>query len=74
MGEICCSVFGPTALSTHKVRSTFIYLSAEKPAGATILARNIFHIGGTVAVPQKCRLTQIGKEIFMHVFAFVLFV
>lgn len=28
---------------------------------ATLLARNVFHIGGTVAVPQKCRLTQIGK-------------
>lgn len=56
--------FGPTALSAHKVRSTFIYGPAEKSAVltvATLLARNVYHIGGTLAVPQKCRLTQIGK-------------
>lgn len=58
------SLFGPTGLSAHKVRSTFIYGPAEKSAVltvATLLARNVYHIGGTVAVPQKCRLTQIGK-------------
>lgn len=68
MEEICSSVLGPTALSAPKVRSNVVYGPAEKPAvltGATLLARNVYHIGGTVAVPQKCRLTQIGK--FMSV-------
>lgn len=64
MEEICFSLFGPTALSTHKFRSTIIYGPAEKSAVltvATLLAQNVYHIGGTVAVPQKCRLTQIGE-------------
>lgn len=63
MEEICTSLFRP-ALSAHKVRSTFIRGPAEKYAVltvATVLARNVYHIGGSVAVPQKCRLTQIGK-------------
>lgn len=66
MEEICLSLFGPTALSSHKGRSNFIYGPAEKSAVltvATLLARNVIYIGGTVAVPQKCRLTQIGKLI-----------
>lgn len=66
MEEICLSLFGPAALSSHKGRSNFIYGPAEKSAVltvATLLARNVIHIGGTVAVPQKCRLTQIGKLI-----------
>ncbi|KAM7399194.1 hypothetical protein PAMP_018480 [Pampus punctatissimus] len=65
MEEICSSVFGPTALSAHKVRSTFVYGPAEKSAVLTVanlLARNVYHIGGTVAVPQKCRLTQIVER------------
>lgn len=67
MEEICSSRFGPTALSAHKVRSNLIYGPAEKSAVLTVamlLARNVYHIGGTVAVPQKCRLTQIGKLMF----------
>lgn len=72
MEEICSSLFGPTALSAHKERSTFIYGPSEKSAVltvATLLARNVYHIGGTVAVPQKCRLTQIGKLmcVWVHV-------
>lgn len=62
MEQIYSSVFGPTALSTHKVRPTFIYGPAEKSAVltvATLLARNVYHIGGTVAVPQKCRLGEL---------------
>ncbi|KAK2912384.1 hypothetical protein Q8A73_006497 [Channa argus] len=61
MEEICSSLFGPGALSAHKVRSAFINASAEKSAVSTVaalLARNVYHIGGTVAVPQKCRITQ----------------
>lgn len=66
MEEICASIFGPAALSSHRVRSNFISGPAEKSAVLTVamlLARNVFHIGGTVAVPLKCRLTQIGKFI-----------
>lgn len=37
--------------------------SVEKSAGPSLLARNIYHIGGVVAVPQKCRFTLSGKEI-----------
>ncbi|XP_034459768.1 1-phosphatidylinositol 4,5-bisphosphate phosphodiesterase eta-1 isoform X2 [Hippoglossus hippoglossus] len=65
MEEICSSLFGPAALSAHKVRTTFIAGPAEKYTVltvATLLARNVFHIGGTVAVPQKCRLTQIVER------------
>lgn len=61
---------GATESSAHKVRSTFIHGPAEKSAVitvATLLARNVFHIGGTLAVPQKCRLTQIGKCVCMCV-------
>ncbi|XP_035478412.1 1-phosphatidylinositol 4,5-bisphosphate phosphodiesterase eta-1 isoform X3 [Scophthalmus maximus] len=64
MEEICTSLFRP-ALSAHKVRSTFIRGPAEKYAVltvATVLARNVYHIGGSVAVPQKCRLTQIVER------------
>ncbi|XP_074498385.1 1-phosphatidylinositol 4,5-bisphosphate phosphodiesterase eta-1 isoform X2 [Sebastes fasciatus] len=56
---------GATESSAHKVRSTFIHGPAEKSAVitvATLLARNVFHIGGTLAVPQKCRLTQIVER------------
>lgn len=66
MEEICSSLFGPTTLSVNKMRSPFICGQAKKSAVltvATLLARNVYHIGGTVAVPQKCRLTQIGKLI-----------
>ncbi|XP_031729338.1 1-phosphatidylinositol 4,5-bisphosphate phosphodiesterase eta-1 isoform X2 [Anarrhichthys ocellatus] len=57
--------FGPTALPANKVRSAFIYGPAEKSSAlrvATLLARNVYHISGTVAVPQKCRLTQIVER------------
>ncbi|XP_034723097.1 1-phosphatidylinositol 4,5-bisphosphate phosphodiesterase eta-1 isoform X2 [Etheostoma cragini] len=62
MGEIN---FDPKTSSAPKVRSAFFYGSAEKSAVltvATLLARNVYHIGGTVAVPQKCRLTQIVER------------
>lgn len=62
--EETCPLFGPVPLSSRKVRGNFIYSPGEKSAAltvATLLARNVFDIGGTVAVPQKCRLTQIGK-------------
>lgn len=71
MEEMFPSLFDPTALSARKVRSNFIY-GPEKSAVvtvATLLARNVYHVGGTVAVPQKCRLSQIGK--FMHVCVWV---
>lgn len=61
MEAICSSLFGPTA---HKVQSNFIYAPAEKSAVLTVamlLARNVYHVSGTMAVPQKCRLTQTGK-------------
>lgn len=72
MGEICSSFVGPSALSAHKVRSGFFYVSTEKPTGTTLLARNIYFIGGTVAVPQKCRLAQIGKTGFIWSFSLFL--
>lgn len=62
MGEICSSLFSRAVLSKRKVRSTFFYGSPEKSAGASVLACNIYHIGGTVAVPHKYRLTQTGKK------------
>lgn len=58
------SLFGPVPLSSHKVRGNFMYSPREKSAVltvATLLARTVFDVGGTVAVPHKCRLTQIGK-------------
>ncbi|XP_054901323.1 1-phosphatidylinositol 4,5-bisphosphate phosphodiesterase eta-1 isoform X7 [Poeciliopsis prolifica] len=58
MGEICSSLFSRAVLSKRKVRSTFFYGSVEKSSGASLLACNIYHIGGTVAVPLKCRLSQ----------------
>lgn len=73
MEEICSSLFGPGPISAHKVRSAFIDGPAERSAVLTVaalLARNVYHIGGTVAVPQKCRITQPGKFISVHVFEF----
>lgn len=64
MEEICSSLCGAGALSSHKVQTNYIYDPAEKSTVLTVatrLARNVFHIGCTVAVPQKCRLTQIGE-------------
>lgn len=61
MGEICSSFFSRAVLSKRKVRSTLFYGSFEKSSGASLLACNIYRIGGTVAVPHKCRLTQSGK-------------
>lgn len=61
MEEICSSLCG--ALSSQ-VQANFIYDPAEKSTVLTVAthrARNVFHIGGTVAIPQKCRLTQIGE-------------
>lgn len=66
MEEICSSLFGPGAISAHKVRSAFMNGPTERSAVLTVaalLARNVYHIGGTVAVPQKCRITQPGKLI-----------
>ncbi|XP_054650538.1 1-phosphatidylinositol 4,5-bisphosphate phosphodiesterase eta-1 isoform X2 [Dunckerocampus dactyliophorus] len=57
MEELYFSLFGPTL---PKVPSTLIYGSAEKSAVltvATVLACDIEHIDGTLAAPQKCRLT-----------------
>ncbi|XP_071396928.1 1-phosphatidylinositol 4,5-bisphosphate phosphodiesterase eta-1 isoform X1 [Centroberyx affinis] len=65
MEEFCSSFFRPSALSGHKVRSTFIYGPTEKSAVltvATLLAQNVYHVGGSVAVPQKCRLVQIVER------------
>lgn len=73
MEEICSSLFGPGAISAHKVRSAFINGPAERSAVLTVaalLARNVYHIGGTVAVPQKCRITQPGKFTCPDVFEF----
>lgn len=70
MEEICSSLFGPRALSDHTGQSTFIHGPAGKSTGLTIgtlLARNVYHIGGTLVVPKKCRLTQIGKLICLCV-------
>lgn len=70
MEEICSSLFGPTAIADHKVRPNFINGSDENSAVLTVamlLARNVFHIGGTVAVPQKGRLTQTGKLMCVSV-------
>ncbi|XP_070826690.1 1-phosphatidylinositol 4,5-bisphosphate phosphodiesterase eta-1 isoform X1 [Chaetodon trifascialis] len=64
MEEMFPSLFDPKALSARKVRSNFIY-GPEKSAVvtvATLLARNVYHVGGTVAVPQKCRLSQIVER------------
>lgn len=74
MDEICSSQFGPIGLSSQKVRSPFIDGPAEKSAVltvATLLARNVYHIGGTLAVPQKCRLTLIGKLMSVYVFVWL---
>lgn len=63
MEEICSSLCGAGEPSFHKVQANFIYDPAEKSTVLTLatrLARNVFH-SGTVAVPQKCRLTQIGE-------------
>lgn len=57
-------LFGAVPLPSRKARGNFIYSPGEKSAVltvATLLARNVFDVGGTVAVPQKCRLTQIRK-------------
>lgn len=73
MEEICSSLFGPGAISAHKVRSVFINGPAERSAVLTVaalLARNVYHIGGTVAVPQKCRITQPGKFISLYLSKF----
>ncbi|XP_077421472.1 1-phosphatidylinositol 4,5-bisphosphate phosphodiesterase eta-1 isoform X3 [Vanacampus margaritifer] len=62
MEEIYSSLFGPTA---HKVPASLICGSAEKSAVlavATLLARNVEHIGGTLAAPPKCRLTLIVER------------
>ncbi|XP_061636930.1 1-phosphatidylinositol 4,5-bisphosphate phosphodiesterase eta-1 isoform X2 [Phyllopteryx taeniolatus] len=62
MEEIYFSLFGPTA---HKVPATLICGSAEKSAAlavATLLARSVEHIGGTLAAPPKCRLTLIVER------------
>ncbi|TWW77087.1 1-phosphatidylinositol 4,5-bisphosphate phosphodiesterase eta-2 [Takifugu flavidus] len=42
-----------------------MYSPREKSAVltvATLLARTVFDVGGTVAVPHKCRLTQIVER------------
>lgn len=62
--EETCLIFGAVPLSSRKVRSNFSYSPGEKSAVltvATLLARNVFDVGGTVVVPQKCRLMQIGE-------------
>lgn len=64
MKEIYFSSFGPAAVPAHKMQSCFISGPVERSAVLTVaalLARNVYHITGTVAVPQKCRITQSGK-------------
>lgn len=62
--EETCPLFGAVSLSSRKARGNFFYSPGEKSTVLTVttlLACNVFDVGGTVAVPQKCRLTQIGK-------------
>lgn len=66
--EETCPLFDALPLSSRsrKVRGNFFYSPGEKSTVLTVttlLAYNVFDVGGTVAVPQKCRLTQIGKSI-----------
>lgn len=64
LGKMEETLFGAVPLSSRKVRGNFFYSPGEKSAVLTVttlLACNVFDIGGTVAVPQKCRLTQIGE-------------
>lgn len=34
---------------------------------ASLLARRFYHVGGSVAVPQKCRLAYIGEMFLVRV-------
>lgn len=71
LGLMGSSVFGPIASSYQKVWFTLMLGSVERSAGPSLLARNIYHIGGIVAVPQKCRFTLSGKEILKCLCVFV---
>ncbi|XP_077397329.1 1-phosphatidylinositol 4,5-bisphosphate phosphodiesterase eta-1 isoform X2 [Festucalex cinctus] len=62
MEEMYFSLFGPSA---HKAAASLICGSAEKSAVlavATLLARNVERIGGTLDAPPKCRLTLIVER------------
>lgn len=62
--EETCSLFSAGPLCSRKVRGNLFYSPGEKSAVLTVttlLACNVFDVGGTVAVPQKCRVTQIGE-------------
>ncbi|XP_051933391.1 1-phosphatidylinositol 4,5-bisphosphate phosphodiesterase eta-1 isoform X3 [Hippocampus zosterae] len=62
MEEIYLSIFGLTA---PKAPATLIQGSGEKSAVlavATLLARNVEHVGGTLVAPPKCRLTLIVER------------
>ncbi|XP_028320422.1 1-phosphatidylinositol 4,5-bisphosphate phosphodiesterase eta-1 isoform X2 [Gouania willdenowi] len=61
MERLFPSIFGSMASSSHRVRSHTIYSPPEKSSActvATLLAQNIYRIGGTLAVPQTCRIRQ----------------
>ncbi|KAM8853836.1 1-phosphatidylinositol 4,5-bisphosphate phosphodiesterase eta-1 isoform 1-T1 [Synchiropus picturatus] len=63
MERRCSSVFSSRALAQPKTGSNFIHGGkAAVVTVATLLARNVYHIGGIVAVPQKCRLVQIVER------------
>ncbi len=46
------------------------FLTSERSAMANVpslLARRFYHVGGSVAVPQKCRLAYIGETFLGRV-------
>lgn len=61
MENVRSSVLSPNKLSgNNKMRSPYVCKANPGKASvltvATLLARNVYHVGGTVAVPQKSRL------------------
>lgn len=44
-------------------RDVFPRPAWEQPAVASLLALRVFHVGGSVAVPQRCRLSHVGKGV-----------
>lgn len=46
------------------------FVTSERSAMANVaslLARRFYHVGGSVAVPQKCRLAYIGEMFLVRV-------
>lgn len=45
------------------------FVTSERSAMANVaslLARRFYHVGGSMAVPQKCRLAYIGEKILVN--------